>query len=347
MESVFRQALALHQAGRLDEAEPLYRQAAGWRPAWALGNLGVLLRTTGRLDEAEAVLREALGGDPGNVAVRHTLGMTLLQAGKYAEGWLHYEARFEIRPPIGPPTVPRWRGEPLTGRRILVVAEQGLGDQILLSRFIHVLAAQAAEVQIAAPRALVRLFAELPARAFHPDGWDEIDADAWTPMGSVPRWLGAGPADAPPPPLYRPPPRTVVSGVGLMLAGAATNGNPNRLPPPPVANAIRGLAAFTDLDPEASKARDLRETAERIAGLERVVTVDTSVAHLAGSMGKPTLILMPRPAIDWYANWKDDRTPWYPSVRLLRQHAPGDWKGVVSDLAAALAAPPPRDLPQR
>ena len=79
MESVFQQALAHHRAGRLEAAEPLYRQAAAWRPEWVLGNLGVLLRTTGRLEEAESVLREALAADPPNLAVRHTLGMTLLQ----------------------------------------------------------------------------------------------------------------------------------------------------------------------------------------------------------------------------------------------------------------------------
>jgi ADP-heptose:LPS heptosyltransferase len=94
-----------------------------------------------------------------------------------------------------------------------------------------------------------------------------------------------------------------------------------------------------DLSPEASGARDFAETAEIVAGLERVVTVDTSVAHLAGSMGKPCWILAPRPAIDWYTNWKDDRTPWYPSVRLLRQPRPGDWASVIAGLAAVLDGP--------
>ena len=156
MESVFQQALARQNAGELEEAEALYRQILGWKPEWTFGNLGVLLRVTGRLAEAEAALRQALAADPGNVPVRHTLGMTLLQIGRYAEGWPFYEARHEIKPPPGPP-LPRWHGEALTGKRILVVGEQGLGDQILFSRFIALLAERCEEVVLAAPRALTPL----------------------------------------------------------------------------------------------------------------------------------------------------------------------------------------------
>jgi len=346
MESVFQQALAHHKAGRLDAAEPLYRQAAAWRPAWALGNLGALLRTTGRLDEAEAVLREVLAGDPGNVAVRHTLGMTLLQAGQYAEGWRFYEARHEITPPPAVP-LPRWRGEALEGKRLLVVSEQGWGDQILLSRFLPLAARRAAEVQFATTRALVRLMlrwmSPLGVPVFSPRSWDGAVADYWTPLGSLPRWLEAGPADAPVN-VLAPAPQPV-AGVGLMLEGAAMNGNNrNRLPPPAVATAIRGLAPFTDLSPQATGVRDFAETADIVAGLERVVTVDTSVAHLAGSMGKPCWVLMARPAIDWWTHWGDDRADWYPSVRLIRQRTAGDWAGVLGDLAQVLAAPVPADL---
>jgi tetratricopeptide (TPR) repeat protein len=338
MESVFQQALAHQKAGELDEAEALYRQVLGWKPEWTFGNLGVLLRVTGRLAEAEAALRQALAADPHNVPVRHTLGMTLLQLGRYTEGWPFYEARHEIKPPVGPP-LPRWQGEPLAGKRILVVAEQGLGDQILLSRFIGLLAGRAAEVVFATPRVLTPLFASLPARVVHPTSWDAVPADVWTPLGSVPRWLEAGPADAPAPTLPVLAASWEPAGAGLMLDGAKANANANRLPGPGVARAIRGLANFVDLRPEATGAQDFAGTAAIMSGLERVVTVDTAVAHLAGAMGKPCWILMPRPAIDWYANWHDDRTPWYPSVRLIRQRSPGDWAGVIADLAQVLERP--------
>jgi ADP-heptose:LPS heptosyltransferase len=123
-----------------------------------------------------------------------------------------------------------------------------------------------------------------------------------------------------------------------MLDGA--QGNPNnaqRLPGAGAARAIRGLGAFVDLSPEASGARDFADTADIVAGLERVVTIDTSVAHLAGAMGKPCHVLMAQQAVDWYTNRRDDRTPWYPSTRLIRQRCAGDWAGIVVDLAAALS----------
>jgi hypothetical protein len=336
MEAAFRQALAWHKAGRLDEAEALYRQSAAWKPEWTLGNLGVILRTTGRLDEAEAVLRAALAADPANGPVRHTLGMTLLQLGKYAEGWALYEARRELHPAPAPPALPEWRGESLAGKRIIVVGEQGLGDQIMLSRFLPNL--QASEVALACSWPLVRLLSALPAKVSSPKTWEGFAADCWTYLGSVPRWLELGPRDAPAP--YLPCPSAPARGTGLMLQGSPTNtANIHRLPGPAVVSAVRGLGAFTDLSPEASGARDFADTAAIVAGLERVVTVDTSVAHLAGAMGKPCWVLASRPMMDWYLNWHDDRTPWYPSYRIVRQPNPGNWAGVIARLAAMLAEP--------
>lgn len=339
MESIFYEGVEHQKAGRLDEAEACYRRAIAWRPSWVLGNLGVLLRITGRLDEAEGALREALEADPDDAKVQHTLGMTLLQLGRYAEGWALYEARHRLLPrPVAP--YPEWRGESLRGKRILVVAEQGLGDQILWSRFLPLLAQQAAEVRVAAARPLVRLLEPLAATVFNGPLEDQ-PVDLWASIGSVPRWLEAGPDDAPAPTLSAPTPAPPPGGIGLMLQGGDRNPNPARVPTGGVAKAIQGLADFTRLDPETSGARDFADTAALIAGLERVVSVDTSVAHLAGALGKPCMILMSRPAVDWYANWKDDRTPWYPSARLVRQRSVGDWAGVIGDLAAALAMPAP------
>jgi tetratricopeptide (TPR) repeat protein len=337
MEAQFRQALALQKAGRLDEAEAIYRRIVAWKPEWVLGNLGVILRVTGRLEEAETVLRAALAADPASAAVRHTLGMTLLQRGRYAEGWRHYAARFDFIPNRAPPQgLAEWRGESLAGKRLLVIAEQGLGDQVLLSRFVGMTGAE--EVALAIARPLVRLLSALPAEVSNPQDWEGVKADCWTRLGLIPRWLELGPADAPAP--YLPCPPRPLSGVGLMLEGAPKNANNAlRLPGPAVARAIRGLAPFVDLSPEASGAGDFADTAEIVAGLKEVVTVDTSVAHLAGAMGKPTWVMMPARAIDWWANWHDDRTPWYPSVRLIRQRRAGDWAGVIADLARVLERP--------
>jgi hypothetical protein len=335
MESTFHEGVAHQKAGRLEEAEACYRRAAAWRPEWALGNLGVILRITGRLDEAEAVLREAHAADPHRAGIRHTLGMTLLQLGQYAEGWAFYEARHQMLPrPTAP--FPEWQGESLAAKRILVLAEQGLGDQILWSRFIPLLATQAAEVRLAVARPLVRLFDQLPAQVLNKQSFEDEQVDVWASIGSVPRWLGAGPDDAPAPTIRAHAPERTPSGIGLMLQGGDRNGNPDRVPGLAVSRAIRGLRPFMDLAPGSSGARDFADTAGIVAGLEGVVTVDTSVAHLAGSMGKPTWILMSRPAIDWYVNWKTERSPWYPSARIVRQRTPGDWAGVLTDLSSEL-----------
>lgn len=341
MESVFDEAVALQKAGRLDEAEALYRRQLAGNAHWpSASNLAVILRITGRLEEAESLLRPLVAAHPEKPHLRHTLGMVLLQLGRYAEGWRFYEARHEITPRPQPP-LPLWRGESLAGKRILVVTEQGLGDAILFSRFIPRLAELASEVSFAATRVMAPLLQHLPAKVAYPSGWDTFEADFWIQAGSVPRWLEAGPEDAPYPSIPLPHAPGPASGVGLMLGGGAGNPNARRLPGPGVAAAIRGLADFVDLAPEATGARDFSETAAIIAGLERVVSVDTSVAHLAGALGKPVTILLPRPAADWYAHWHDDRTPWHPSARLIRQRAPGDWAGVIADLSAALSAPPP------
>ncbi|MBS0334233.1 MAG: hypothetical protein JSS35_15800 [Proteobacteria bacterium] len=338
MESLFQQALALQRQGRLDEAEDAYRRLGGYRADAVQANLGVLYRITGRLAEAEAALREAHRLDPANPNVLHSLGMTLLQAGQYAEGWRCYAARTHVRkmaPP--PPGLPEWRGESLAGKRLMVVAEQGLGDQILLARFVG--STDADEAAYACARPLARLLAPLASEITHPADWDAgVRADCWTYAGLIPMWLELGPADAPAP--YLPRPRgSEATGFGLMLQGAADNANnANRLPPSDVAWTVRGLRAFVDLAPETSGARDMAETAEIIAGLEGVVTVDTSVAHLAGAMGKPCHVLMAARAIDWWTSRSDDRSPWYPSVRLIRQASAGDWASVIDRVAAVVGA---------
>ncbi|PZQ64174.1 MAG: hypothetical protein DI570_06390 [Phenylobacterium zucineum] len=338
MHPLIHEGAGHYNAGRLEEAEACFQQVIDADPVPALMNLGVVCRITGRIGESAEFLRRALALRPDLPTVNYQLGMTLLQNGEYAQGWAHYEARHALLPRATAP-LPEWRGEPLAGKRILIIAEQGLGDQVLWARFVPLLRGQAAEVGLAVARFLVPLFDGLADRVFNAQSFEDMPYDVWASMGSVPRWLGAGPADVTAPYISRPIPAGAPSGVGLMLDGGDRNPNPARLPPPAVGARIRALAPFTDLAPQASGAADFGRTADLIAGLERVVSVDTSVAHVAGAMGKPCHVLLPRPARDWYANWHDDRTPWYPSLRTIRQPTAGDWDGVLAALDAALARP--------
>jgi hypothetical protein len=155
------------------------------------------------------------------------------------------------------------------------------------------------------------------------------------PLLSLP--LRLGPAFAAPPP----PPLAVAvgsgGGVGVMAAGSATNQNDlNRSLKGE--DAIRLLGMGRNLAPEATGAASFLQTAQIIAGLDLVISVDTAVAHLAASLGKPTWILIPALGVDWRWGRRGERSPWYPAARLYRQAAPDDWGPVLDQVARDAAA---------
>jgi hypothetical protein len=129
---------------------------------------------------------------------------------------------------------------------------------------------------------------------------------------------------------------------GLTL-GVVARGNPehnndrNRSLDEASAAALMSLPGAVSLKPEDTGARDFRDTAAILMGLDRIVTVDTSVAHLAGALGLEAHVLLPAIGCDW--RWgQGETTPWYPSLRLLRQRTPGDWSGVIEDVRRHLAS---------
>ena len=130
---MFSQANAAYRAGDFAGAERRYKALTRLKPTWAWHNLGALYVATKRFAEAEAAFRQALAADPVNVDSRHSLGMLVMGEGRYAEGWPLMEARRLvpalkiIQPTVG---CPEWRGEDLTGKRLLVYPEQGFGDHI-------------------------------------------------------------------------------------------------------------------------------------------------------------------------------------------------------------------------
>jgi hypothetical protein len=154
---------------------------------------------------------------------------------------------------------------------------------------------------------------------------------------SLPHRLGPGPI---PPPVRLGVPLGAGGGVGIVAAGSATHPNDrNRSLDPASAARLRALGR--DLAPEATGAKDFRETAGIVAGLDLVITVDTSVAHLAACLGKPTWILLPHLGLDW--RWGREARAWHPSARFYRQPAQAGWGVVLDrverDLADFRAAP--------
>lgn len=338
IDAQFKQANALQVAGDFSAAEARYRQLTRVKPLWALHNLGVLYAKLGRDGEAETALRAALAVDPDSAATRHTLGMLLLRLGRYEEGWRAFEARREessgarlTRPKL---PYPSWAGEDLADKHLVVVREQGFGDQIQFARFIPQLVRMAGRVTYVCSPNLVRVFAGLGAEIVPAsEAPPPARADYWTPDCSLGLRLGVRLESLSGAPYLAPAPLSGGGGAGVMATGSPTHVNDrSRSLPPGLAAKLKTLGR--DLSPEATGATDFFETAEIVAGLDLVISVDTSVAHLAAAMGKPTWILVPALDTDW--RWLSARTdsPWYESARLYRQAKDGDWGPVVRQVIA-------------
>ena len=362
----FTAALADHQAGRLAEAERGYRAILAEATHLAsLHNLAVILEASGRSVEAGQVYRQAADAAPDNpkpqaalathlretrqfiaaeAAYRRTLdlapdypnaaldlGMVLLATGRFAEGWPLYEQRrARVQVLERGLAIPEWQGEPLAGKRLFIWREQGYGDQIMMARFLSRLGA--AGVSYAGPPALQRLFAQLPAEfiAVGAEGIKVSHYDYWTLPLSLPHWLGVTTETAASPPYLSGEAVKAGGRIGVVLRGEAQNRNNRfRSLPPELGAELLSLPGAISLDPADSGAADFQATADIIAGLDLVITVDTAVAHLAGAMGRPVWVLLARHALDW--QWpREGASPWYPSAQLFVQPEPGDWASLVA-----------------
>lgn len=341
----------------------------------ALKALANALCEQNRDQEAISVLTQVLAVAPQDAQAHWQTACAWLRIGDDARGWPEYEWRFRYGP-LGireqTHAQPVWRGDTdIAGKTILLHGEQGFGDQIQFARYIPLLVARGAQVHLRTYEALTGLLAsvdgidqivgpdqELPSFDVHAPllslplafGTTTRSVPALVPYLSVPeaavaRWrdrlaaAGYGPG---------PEPR-----VGLAFRGT-TGGiaDPRR---PIAARHLRpildsgarvvlvqkdtdpaelaGLRGALDLGPGLA---DFVDTAAVVLNLDLILTIDTSVAHLAGALGRPVWIML-RFAADW--RWLTDRTdsPWYPTARLFRQDRAGDWDGVVARVVAALA----------
>lgn len=278
------------------------------------------------------------------LASRFEAARELLADGKWREGWAGWELRLSASPSPNLPW-PRWNGEPIAGKRLLLWPDQGLGDKIMLARFIPYLQRAGAQVTALAEPSLVDLFrlnfpgVEIVASS---GAAEFTDPDLWIEWFSLPGRLGLTPQNLPGA-AYLKAPATGLSLPPGARIGVAVSGNPyhandaHRSLPADQAARLLGLPGAISLLPEHTGARSFAETAHMIAGLEVVVSVDTSVAHLAGALGKRVLILLPDHRTDW--RWMRGRsdTPWYPSAELLRQPASRQWGSVVDEVCRRLA----------
>ena len=326
-------AKAAFLAGRLDEAEAGMRAALVHEPVMAANDLGGLLAHRGRTEAGVRYLLKALERQPAWAMPRYNLAIAFLRLGFSDLGWILMEARRgipELKVPAPDFPFPEWRGEPLGGRRIIVLGEQGAGDQVMFARYVPELRRRGAEPVFVCLDTLAGLLPDSVAGVAR-----NTPADFWAPMMSLPYRLGPE-GGAPPPPDLGIAPRGG-GGIGVVAAGSPIHVNDrNRSLRGDDARRLLGLGR--DLSPAATGARDFRETAEIIAGLDLVISVDTSVAHLAATLGTPTWILIPALGTDWRWGREGTASPWYPAARLYRQPRSDDWASVLDEIKRDLAA---------
>lgn len=337
--------LAAYEAGDLELSEQLLREALALRPGAAnvIHILSAVLLGQGRFQEARKLAERVHSTYPADPFGRLILGKLRLATGDYADGWPLYDARLEFSgyatevPPYAP-----WRGEDLRGKTIVVWREQGFGDMIMCLRFLPMLRELGARVIAVTRPALVRLYKSLGIETVShggaPGSLVELPAapDFHTHPFSIPRWLGVTLDTVPGAPYLRAEP-LVRGRIGVAWRGRpAHQYDRHRSLPAALGAQLLDLPGAVDLEPAATGAGDFLDTARIITGLDAVVTVDTSIAHLAGAIGRPTLLLLPRLGLDF--RWMNDRadTPWYAATQLLRQQPGEDWGAVVARAVRAL-----------
>ncbi len=360
----FNIALALLDLNRPEEALVWAGQAASADRAHlpSYTSMGEALLRLGRHEDALPWFERLLAIDPRDVQARLGRGLTLLGMGQLRDGFMGFEARLEDQRmgewrPKGK-YVP-WRGDTdLRDRRILVSGEQGLGDNIMMARYLPMLRERGAYVIVQVYSQLIKLLEPL-ADLVVPHGETPPAFALHVPMMSLPRAFRTELATIPGATPYL---SAVPAALGPRIRpriGLAWSGNPNHpldrqrsttlaaLRPLlervdaefhvlhlPVQPAERADAATFDrivLHPET---RDFDATASLVAAMDLVICVDTSIAHLAGALGRPVWLLLPGPS-DF--RWLRDRpgSPWYPTMRLFRRPRVGDWAALVEDIIGA------------
>jgi tetratricopeptide (TPR) repeat protein len=360
---------AYRQLERYDEAIGSYRAAIALKPNYAdaLSNLGAVQQTLGQLTDAISTFRQAVAIESDSADLHWNLSLALIQNGDFSEGWQEHEWRWQ-NPAFKEPRLefnqPRWEGQSLEGKTILIHAEQGLGDAIMFARYIPMVVELGGRVVLECRKPLLRLLERI-------DGVAELvvrdeplpDFDCYIPHNSLPVAFGTTldtiPAMVPylwPPESGQVDPRLSAADgfkVGFVWAGSPTNADDKNRSVSfehfETLFDIAGATFFslqvgdhagkpnstmvTDLAPGFS---DFADTATAIAALDLVISVDTSVAHLAGALGKPVWTLLPH-AGEW--RWLHDRddSPWYPSMKLFRQTKRGDWSEVFERAKSELS----------
>jgi Flp pilus assembly protein TadD len=366
-------ASSLVALGRYEEAVAGCDRAIALAPhnADAHNNRANALRELGQTEQALAGYARAIAINPNQGRYHFNEGTTRLRAGDFVAGWQKYEWRWRGVIPQRHFAQPQWRGtEPLAGRRILLHAEQGFGDTIQFARYAPMVAARGGDVVLEVQPPLADLFAGFPgvgrvvAAGTPLPPFDlqcpllSLPLAFGTELASIPAsdaYLAAAPARVAHWSVHMPP--TAGVRVALSWSGSQTHRSDRQrsiaaamLAPLIAVPGVQLVGVQKDLRDNdraflaetavlnfGRHLRDFSDTAAVLAMCDLVITVDTSVAHLAGALGRPTWVLLQHaPDFRWLLGRED--SPWYPTVRLFRQSELDSWAGAIERVAGELAA---------
>ncbi len=363
----------LRGLGRPEEALADYDRAIALKPAHAdsWNNRGVALQELGRRPEAMEAYDKAIALQNDFAFAYWNKSQLELLMGQWEEGWKLYEWRWKsaMKKEARNFVKPLWLGDPpLTGKTILIWAEQGMGDIMQYARYVPMVETLGAQVVFEAPRPLVLLLRTLPGRALVVSSESSLpDFDLQCPLISLPlafkTTLATVPASVPY--LSADPVKVAAWAeklgpkktprIGLAWSGRAEHSNDHNrsvalktleplLKLPFEFHSLQKEMRETDaawlqqsglIGDHRDALGDFSDTAALVANLDLVITVDSSAAHLSGALGKPIWVLIPfAPDHRWLLG-RDDN-PWYPQAVLFRQTVLGDWESVVSRLAERL-----------
>lgn len=342
----------------------------------ALSNLGAIFMDEGKLENAEATYRRALKMKDCLPETYYNLGLALLAQGKYTEAWPYYEQRYNPRtkkPICKIPALacPQWQGESLVGKSLIIWPEQGVGDYIQFVRYASLLKERGVShlTLFCTPPLKALLETVIGVDTVITELSPATSYDYWSFPLSLPLYFGTTVDSIPPLSPYLHP-LTARSErwldqlpVEKLKVGLVWKGNPehkndaNRSLPglstmaslwsvPGVSfiSLQKGVGEDEANHPPAGQPiislspdiRDFADTAAIIDQLDLVISIDTSVAHLAGALDKPCWILLPSHRTDWRWLRAREDSPWYPSVRLFRQEKQEDWQAVIERVTEAL-----------
>ena len=341
--------------------------------AAAFNNYGNVMREIGHPQRAIPFLQHAVLLDPNNVTARFNLAVALLLMGDYTNGWPAYEARWQYEHLAGTEPKykqPRWRGEDLKDKTILVVGEQGHGDNIQFCRFLYNLHVAGAKIKLQVTDGLIPLLQSsdiIQQLGAYTDDMGEFDY--WIPIMSIPGILGVTLQNLPSPVNYLNVdqgrqqewlqilgPKTRMR-VGFCWSGRRDSwlNQHKSVPFSVILDMIKSNPQYewvnlqVDAEHEEEAAlleagvqaypgsvKSFVDTAALIMAMDVVIGVDTAVSHLSGSLGRPTWIMLQKFSTDWRWLLNRDSSPWYSTARLFRQENFDDWTAVTKKVSQYL-----------